>query len=108
MPRYYAWFKGGGGCDYTIACNEKLVQLNATTEEEAWKEAKETWLYLGGDHQIEEGILLEAGRGWAIPVDEWSEPNEKELKELERQEMEDLLQKTEAEAAALREKLGKS
>jgi hypothetical protein len=37
--KFFAYLCGDGGCDYTMACNKKLVALKAQTWEEAEKEA---------------------------------------------------------------------
>lgn len=49
---FYAYLSGGGGCDYTLDCNKKLVRLKAQTWEEADKEAS------GLDCQFVEEITI--------------------------------------------------
>lgn len=44
--KYYAYFSGPGGCDYTIGCNISFQELKATSMAEAEVEAKE--IYKGG------------------------------------------------------------
>lgn len=44
--KYYAYFSGPGGCDYTIGCNISFQPLKATSLAEAEIETKE--IYIGG------------------------------------------------------------
>lgn len=54
---YYLWMKQRGyGCDYTIACGEKLVCLNTDHLPTAKKAAKKELEEYGDD--IEESLLL--------------------------------------------------
>ena len=55
--RYFLFLNQGGGCDYTIACGEKLVSLEAETMEQAKEEVKEKLEYYGFD-RLESAELI--------------------------------------------------
>jgi hypothetical protein len=62
---YAVWVKQSGqGCDYTIACGQKLINLKATTVEDAVEEAKKTLVddygfEVGGDRDPEKILIVE-------------------------------------------------
>lgn len=41
MKTYKAHLNQGAGCDYTIACGEKLINISAESMDEAWKKLLE-------------------------------------------------------------------
>lgn len=43
----------GGGCDYTIACNQKIMTIEAESLEDALLQAEEYFLNRGGTEYIE-------------------------------------------------------
>ena len=56
--KYFLWMKQRGeGCDYTIACGERLVPLEATTLRTAIMEAKEEFRGWGADTLKDATIL---------------------------------------------------
>lgn len=54
---FYAHLKQDGGCDYTIACGEKLVELDAVTWEQAEAELR-AWLGEHQSHYLDSAELL--------------------------------------------------
>jgi hypothetical protein len=61
----------GTGCDYSIACGEKFIQLKAQNEEDALAEAAKTWEYYGGDREnkIESIKILEVQKEIDLDID---------------------------------------
>lgn len=53
--------QAGEGCDYTIGCGSKMIDLEATTKEQAIKEAKdEIAERTHSECEIEEALLIES------------------------------------------------
>lgn len=86
--KYYLYIDGDGGCDYTIACNKKLIRLEAKTREDAIQEAKD---HLVGDEEgyygdeVIEGAkisLLQVTKIEKLPVDDWIKQRNSHLQEL--------------------------
>jgi len=61
--KYYKLYliQAGEGCDYTIACGHKMYDLDATTLEDAKKEAEKliTEDFSHDDRKLEEAVILE-------------------------------------------------
>ena len=58
---FYLYLKGqGDGCDYTIGCNEKLIQLRAASLELAKAEAAEKITDRCDVNTLAEALLFEA------------------------------------------------
>lgn len=101
MKTYKAYItQEGGGCDYTIACGETILNLEATTLEEAQqevlKEIKED--YSGDERRLEKVELYEIENIFALDIQaiykhidtEKLQAKQKQKEEKERQEFERL------------------
>lgn len=82
--------QGGEGCDYTIACGKKVVNLNATNLEDATKEIGDYIIeWYGHDSEIECIELYEINNVVNINVDDiYSEQNKLDLEQREKEEEE--------------------
>lgn len=80
MPKFFAYVDGGqGGCDYTIACNKCLYELQSTTFAEALIETEK---HLGradtkrpgigcGDGYAESAIVIEVASIAQVDIVSW-------------------------------------
>lgn len=67
MPMFLVYLEGAGeGCDYTIACNQKLTQLKAQTLEAATAEVVAMNLT-----EIKRARIIEASLIQPVDVDQW-------------------------------------
>ncbi len=106
MAKWRLWLKQfGEGCDYTIGCGQKMMDLKAVTYQSALEEADKEVRERGLDEQaIQEAIL--------IPVDSTIPINVSKINfemETERRQAKEKTQKEkeEAEFERLKKKLGK-
>ena len=63
----------GEGCDYTIECGVKVVQLKSQTWEAAIEEAhwEIAWEYRDEYHALESLEVFEVAQRYEAPIDEW-------------------------------------
>jgi len=91
---FYAYVKQRGGCDYTIACGQKLTRLEALTLEAARKEAQEMYENYGPEDglkniEIIEGRVVETIDLKAVQLErERAEKEREETREKERERAE--------------------
>ena len=93
----------GEGCDYTIACAQKLIKLRAETMEQAITELTETIReQYTDDRQLERAVIYEVVDSLNVDLDSlYAEYDaEAEMREAERAQ-----QRAEAEAKAAAKKL---
>lgn len=57
--KYFAFFSGPEGCDYTVGCNTKLQELKANSKAEAEVEVKEIYRKMNPDYGIDVVVLFE-------------------------------------------------
>ncbi len=76
MSKFSVFMLGSGeGCDYTIGCNQKLVELKAKTREEALLEVAKVLDYHGAgspEHRMKKVLLFE-GEPTVFDYDAWCE-----------------------------------
>ncbi len=80
---FLAYLNQGQGCDYTIGCGFKIIQLEAGTHEEALKELQEKivgqWneddkrFYEGytGESALETATLYDVSNITCVPIEKW-------------------------------------
>lgn len=78
------------GCDYSIECGTKVVELKATTFDGVHQEAKNCILsddegYLAEDFRLKSAMLCEVVAEEALPVKEWYAEYEAAQHKQERQ-----------------------
>jgi hypothetical protein len=63
----------GEGCDYTIACGQKLISLKATSMVAAGEEVRGLLAseYSGGDRRLESAVIYEISDTFQVPVEAW-------------------------------------
>lgn len=87
----------GEGCDYTIACGQTWLYLDATTREAAIDELKRTIAEsFAGEHLLEKAILLSVEAEENMPVDLWYVELAQQ-KALDRQQAEERRERAEFE-----------
>lgn len=99
--KFYLWMKQkGDGCDYTIGCAQKLLELRAATtlgeaRQEALKAVEDYGFLSGGDdRQLEKAVIFTDGED-AMPLvrialDAAEERREEERKNAKREQIEKL------------------
>ena len=72
---FFAHIKQSGeGCDYTIACGEKVVKLRANSMANAQEEVRSMLAHdytARGDRHLESAIIYEVSDTFPVPVDAW-------------------------------------
>jgi hypothetical protein len=90
MSKFYAYYTGPGGCDYTIGCNNDLQELSATNKHDAELEIQEAYSHME-EYGIEKVQLFEVKSVEDIDVTEIDkkmaeERRHKEIKRVEAEE----------------------
>lgn len=106
--KYYLWVKQAHGCDYTIACGETLIEIDAENSASAIKRTLPKLRELGwgpdGEIELEYARLLSIANVREIELNNILEMLTS-LKVQEREEQDHL--KDELEFERLRQKLGR-
>jgi succinate dehydrogenase/fumarate reductase-like Fe-S protein len=63
-------YQAGEGCDHTIACGTKMVQMKARTSQEAVIESKQLLAEYRGEQSLRAMHIFEVTRSLVVPVDE--------------------------------------
>ncbi len=83
--RFFLHMSGGGGCDYTMACNQVLYELKeCKTIEEAIEIVRES---VEDNEYCEEAKILIVHDTWDVPVDQFK--SDYEDKEQKRKKQDD-------------------
>lgn len=101
--------QAGEGCDHTIACGVKVVNMRANTPDEAVEEAKEIAQdYQSVENRLKSLKIIAVASTLNAPLDSWYAKFEQDRKDLEQQ-LEEInqRQRDEAEFERLRVKLNK-
>jgi len=100
--KYYVYvIQAAEGCDYTIACGETLVSLEADTLDDALQEAKQTMVmgyngpfgeepgrYSHPEYRLCRAVLIEASGILEIDIDAWYRELDDRNAEILRREQE--------------------
>lgn len=98
--KFYLWMKQKDGCDYTIGCGERLVELSPSTIQGARGQARIALNYYGSnDRKLTQALILSVVED-AMPI---VEEMQKEQDEAEQQNE---LTKKRAQLARLKKELG--
>ena len=90
--KYKAYLKQAGeGCDYTIGCAQTVIEIDATSMEEAKQKLTDTIIedYSYDERMLDSAELYECNEVFAMPVDEiYAKKEQLEQQEQQRKQEE--------------------